>query len=344
MAKDMMIGVDLAKHVFQLHGASRTGEVVFRKKLSRSQFARFMAHHPPCSVAMEACSGAHYWAREMMRLGHRVKLIAPRYVKPFVKRHKNDAADAEAIVEAAQRPEMRTVEVKSEQQQTRAILFRTRDQFVRQRTDLVNALRAHLYEFGYIVPQGIENLRRIEEILQNATSELPDLLRELGKVLVGQIEQKTEVIRCLDKRIKESACESDDARRLQTIPGVGPITALAVEAFAPELATFRRGRDFAAWLGLVPRQHSSGGKQRLGRVSKAGQSDIRRLLIIGAMSRLNWLGRKSIKEGSWLDRLAGRKPRMLVAVALANKMARIIWAIATRKEVYRDPGPSPAAC
>lgn len=344
MTKDMMIGVDLAKHAFQLHGASMTGEVLFRKKLSRSQFARFMAHHPPCTVAMEACSGAHYWAREMMRFGHRVKLIAPRYVKPFVKRHKNDAADAEAIVEAAQRPEMRTVEVKSEQQQTRAILFRTREQLVRQRTDLVNALRAHLYEFGYVVPQGIANLGRIQEILQNATSELPDLLRELGKVLVGQIEQKTEVIRCLDKRIKETAGESDDARRLQTIPGVGPITALAVEAFAPELATFRRGRDFAAWLGLVPRQHSSGGKQRLGRVSKAGQSDIRRLLIIGAMSRLNWLGRKSIKEGSWLDRLAGRKPRMLVAVALANKMARIIWAIATRKEVYRDPGPSPVAC
>jgi len=344
VAKDTMIGVDLAKHVFQVHGASTTGKVLFRRKLSRSQFPRFMAQQEPCVIAMEACGSAHYWAREMMRLGHTVKLIAPRYVKPFVKRHKNDAADAEAIVEAAQRPEMRTVEVKSEKQQARAILFRTREQLVRQRTDLVNALRAQLYEFGYIVPQGIGHLDRIEEILMTPASDIPDLVRELGQLLIAQIRQKTEVIHGLDTRIRETACDSEDARRLQTIPGVGPITALAIEAFAPELATFRRGRDFAAWLGLVPRQHSSGGKQRLGRVSKAGQRDIRRLLIIGAMSRLNWLGRKTISEGSWLDRLKGRKPRMLVAVALANKMARMIWAIATKKDVYRDPRLSLTAC
>jgi transposase len=344
MTTDTMIGVDLAKHVFQVHGASRTGEVLFRKKLSRSQFQRFMAQQRPCVVAMETCGGAHYWAREMHRLGHSVKLIAPRYVKPFVKRHKNDAADAEAIVEAAQRPEMCSVEVKSEEQQARAILFRTREQFVRQRTDLVNALRAHLYEFGYAVPQGIGNLGRLEEILLAPETGIPGLVRELGQVLLGQIGQKNEAIHHLDQRIRATAGESEDARRLQTIPGVGPITALAIEAFAPDLSTFRRGRDFAAWLGLVPRQHSSGGKQRLGRVSKAGQRDIRRLLIIGAMSRLNWLGRKSISEGSWLDRLKGRKPRMLVAVALANKMARMIWAIATRKEVYRDPELTLPAC
>lgn len=339
-----MIGVDLAKHVFQLHGASTTGDVLFRKKLSRNQFHRFMAGQKPCNVAMEACGGSHYWAREMQRLGHTVKLIAPRYVKPFVKRHKNDAADAEAIVEAAQRPEMRGVEVKSEQQQARAILFRTREQLVRQRTDLVNALCAHLYEFGYAVPQGLGHLRRLEEILLAPETGIPELVRDLGQILLNQIGQKNEAVHQLDRRIRDTAGESDDARRLQTIPGVGPATALAIEAFAPDLSTFRRGRDFAAWLGLVSRQHSSGGKQRLGRISKAGQSDIRRLLIIGAMSRLNWLGRKSIVEGSWLDRLKGRKPRMLVAVALANKMARMIWAVATRKEVYRDPALSLRAC
>lgn len=344
MTKDTMIGVDLAKHVFQLHGASMSGQALFRKKLTRQRFQHFMAEQEPCVVVMEACGSAHHWAREMARLGHEVKLVAPRYVTPFVKRHKNDAADAEAIVEAAQRPGMRFVETKTEAQQARAILFRTREQLVRQRTDLINALRAHLYENGYIVAQGIGHLGRLEEILNEPNSELPELVRELGRVLLEQIAGKTEVVQGLDRRIKDLAAQSRDARRLQTIPGVGPVTALAIEAFAPPIESFRCGRDFAAWLGLVPRQHSSGGKQRLGRVSKAGQRDIRRLLIIGAMSRLNWLGRKSIREGSWLDRLVARKPRMLVAVALANKMARTIWAMATRQEDYRDPARAITAC
>lgn len=343
MTEDIMIGVDLAKNVFQIHGASMSGQVLFRKKLTRQRFRNFMAGQRPGVVVMEACGSSHYWAREMMRLGHEAKLIAPRYVAPFVKRHKNDAADAEAIVEAAQRPEMRFVEPKTEAQQARAILFRTREQLVRQRTDLINALRAHLYEYGYIVAQGASHLGRFEEILAEPNSELPDLVRELGQLLLEQIARKGEAIQSLNVQIKELAAQSRDARRLQTIPGVGPVTALAIEAFAPPLETFRSGRDFAAWLGLVPRQHSSGGKQRLGRVSKAGQRDIRRLLIIGAMSRLNWLGRKSIPEGSWLDRLAARKPRMLVAVALANKMARTIWAMATKQEDYRDPVRAVAA-
>jgi transposase len=330
MTKDTMIGVDLAKHVFQLHGASMSGQALFRKKLTRQRFQHFMAEQEPCVVVMEACGSAHHWAREMARLGHEVKLVAPRYVTPFV--------------EAAQRPGMRFVETKTEAQQARAILFRTREQQVRQRTDLINALRAHLYENGYIVAQGIGHLGRLEEILNEPNSELPELVRELGRVLLEQIAGKTEVVQGLDRRIKDLAAQSRDARRLQTIPGVGPVTALAIEAFAPPLESFRCGRDFAAWLGLVPRQHSSGGKQRLGRVSKAGQRDIRRLLIIGAMSRLNWLGRKSIREGSWLDRLAARKPRMLVAVALANKMARTIWAMATRQEDYKDPARAVTAC
>ncbi|AWI62525.1 IS110 family transposase [Sinorhizobium fredii] len=341
--KDTMIGVDLAKSVFVLHGASMTGQVKFRKKLSRSQFLKFMADQSPAVVVMESCGSAHYWARQMMELGHKVRLIAPQYVRPFVKRQKNDAADAEAIVIAAQRPEMRFVEPKSELQQAKAVLFRARERLVHQRTELVNALRAVLYEYGHTIPQGIVHLKRIEALLDESNSDLPGLVREECRDLLAQICEKTVRIEVKMKKIKVVAAETDATRRLQTMPGVGPITALAVEAFAPAMASFKRGRDFAAWLGLVPRQHSTGGKERLGRVSKAGQVDIRKLLIIGAMSRLTWLGRKSIPEGSWLARMLGRKPKMLVAIALANKMARAIWAMLTKKEDYRDPALDTAA-
>jgi transposase len=338
-----MIGVDLAKNVFQLHAASMTGHPKYRKKLPRNNFAAFMAQQPPAIVVMEACGSAHYWAREMIKLGHEVKLIAPQYVKPFVKRQKNDAADAEAIVTAAQRPEMRFVDPKTAEQQSRAILFRARERLVHQRTELVNALRACLYEYGHVVPQGIHHIKRIEGILDVPNSDLPDLMREECKDLLVQIGEKTVRINARTGKIKALAAEADAARRLQTIPGVGPLTALAVEAFAPAMESFKCGRDFAAWLGLVPRQFSSGGKERLGRISKAGQADIRRLLIIGAMSRLNWLGRKSIPEDSWLARLAARKPRMLVAIALANKMARTIWALMTKGEDYRDSAQAAVA-
>lgn len=246
-------------------------------------------------------------------------------------------ADAEAIVIAAQRPEIRFVEPKSEEQQARAVLFRARERLVHQRTELVNALRGILYEYGHTVPQGIENLKFIERLLDDPSTDLPSLVRDECWDLIAQIAEKTTRIKAKTKIAQELSRGTDTARRLQTMPGVGPLTALAVEAFAPAMTSFRRGRDFAAWLGLVPRQHSSGGKDRLGRVSKAGQADIRRLLIIGAMSRLTWLGRKSIPDGSWLARLAARKPRMLVAIALANRMARAIWAMLTRKEDYRDP-------
>lgn len=332
-----MIGVDLAKSVFQLHGASMTGQMQFRKKLSRQGFYKFMAEQPPAVVVMEACGSAHYWAREVTKLGHDVKLIAPHYVRPFVKRQKNDAADAEAIVIAAQRPEMRFVEPKSVEQQSRAILFRARERLVHQRTELVNALRAYLYEYGHVVPQGIHQIKRIEEILDSPNSDLPNLMREECRDLLEQITEKTVRINVRTCKIKALAAQADTARRLQTIPGVGPLTALAVEAFAPPMENFRCGRDFAAWLGLVPRQFSSGGKERLGRISKAGQSDIRKLLIVGAMSRLNWMGRKSIPEGSWLARISMRKPRMIVAIALANKMARTIWAMLMKNEDYRVP-------
>ena len=340
---DTMIGVDLAKNVFHLHGASMTGQLKFRKKLSRPQFRAFLSTQPPAVIVMEACGSASYWARVLSGMGHEVKLIAPQYVKPFVKRQKNDAADAEAIVIAAQRPEMRFVPPKTKKQQARAILFRNRERLVNQRTELVNSLRSILYEFGHTIPQGIGNVSRGYEILEDPNCDLPDLVRQECRDLLELIEETTVRIAAKLKRIKALSTETEAAKRLQTMPGVGPLSALAIEAFAPPLETFARGRDFAAWLGLVPRQHSSGGKPRLGRMSKAGQSDIRRLLIIGAMSRLSRLGRKSIPKGSWLERMLARKPKMLVAVALANKMARALWAMQMTKESYRDPTQTVAA-
>jgi transposase len=299
--KDMMIGVDLAKSVFQVPGASMTGQVKFRKKLSREQFRRFMAEQAKSIVVFEACGSASHWAREMVKLGHEARLIAPQYVHPFVKRQKNDAADAEAIVIAAQRPEMRFFEPKTEAQQALAVVFRARDRLVRQRTELVNALRSTLYEFGHVVPQGIVQLKRIEAILNADGNGLPAIVCDECHDLLAQIADKTVRIEVKTKSAKALATQTGTAKRLQSMPGVGLLTALSVKAFAPSMSSFRRGRDFAAWLGLVPRQYSSGGRERLGRVSKAGQADIRRLLIIGAMSRLNWLGRRKIIQGSWLD-------------------------------------------
>jgi len=332
-----IIGVDLAKNSFQLHGASTDGSVVFRKKLTRPQFRQFMADHPPCVVAMEACGSAHYWARQMVRFGHQPRLLSPGYVKPFVKRHKNDAADAEAIVEAAHRPTMRFVEPKTEGQQSRTIVFRTREQLVNQRTELVNALRAYLYELGYVVPQGIGHLRRLAEIVEDENTELPDLVREICRDLLNRIAGMTARLETLKKTIDALSREAETSHRLQTMPGVGPIAALAIETFAPPMETFKRGRDFAAWLGLVPLQKSTGGKQRLGKISKMGQRDIRRLLILGAMAVVRWASQKGVPEGSWLARMIAKKPRMLVAIALANKMARGIWAMMTKCENYRNP-------
>jgi transposase len=329
--------VDLAKTAFQIHAASLTGELLFRKQVRRPQFLQFMASQLPALVVMEACGSAHYWARELMNAGHEVKLIAPQYVRPFVKRQKNDAADAEAIVIAARQPEMRFVVPKSEDQQTRAVLFRCRERLVRQRTELVNALRGMLYEFGLVVPKGIAHLKRVEELVRDDSIELPTLVRKECQDLLEQIDEQSIRIAEKTRTMVGLSEESGVAQRLETMPGVGPLTALAVEAFAPSMEHFRSGRDFAAWLGLVPRQFSSGGKERLGRVSKAGQADIRRLLIMGAMARVSWASRKPPVQGTWMARMLVRKPRMLVAIALANKMARMIWAMLTKQENYRDP-------
>lgn len=342
MQRPTIIGVDLAKRVFQVHGAAADGSVVFRKKLSRAQFLPFLAAQPRSTVAMEACATAHDWGREVEKLGHVVRLIAPIYVKPFVKRQKNDAADAEAIAEAASRPTMRFVTVKTAEQQARAAIFRTRDLLVRQRTQLINALRGHLAEHGVIAPQGPAHVKRLADAIGDPQSALPSVIRDIGRLYLDQIAALTEKLGELERSLRAQAARGEATLRLQTMPGIGPITAMAIESFAPPMETFHRGRDFAAWLGLTPLQRSTGGKQRLGKTSKMGQRDIRRLLIIGAMAVVRAANRRGPPEGSWLARMLWRKPRMLVAVALANKMARSVWAMLTKQENYRDPAAAPA--
>ena len=337
MEQVIMIGIDLAKHGFQLHGAWTDGSVAFRKKLSRRNLLDFLASQPRCVVAMEACASAHHWGREFTELGHDVKLIAPIYVKPFVKRQKNDAADAEAICEAAQRPTMHFVAVKTAEQQARGMLFRTRDLLVRQRTQTINALRGHLAEFGVVAAQGPAHVSRLALALEDPGLALPDQVRELGRLLFDRIVELSAEIGRLEKELHVCARRDEDAARLMTIPGVGPITAMALQAFAPPMESFRRGRDFAAWLGLVPRQHSTGGKPRLGKISRMGQRDLRRLLITGAMAVVRHASRRGVTSDPWLARMLARKPRMLIAVALANRMARIVWALMTKKERYRAP-------
>ncbi|WP_146591171.1 IS110 family transposase [Puniceibacterium confluentis] len=337
MEEVTVIGIDLAKSVFQLPGATVTGAPMFRKKLSRAQVLKFLGEQPPCLVAMEACASSHYWGREIMKLGHEVRLIPPIYVKPFVKRQKNDANDAEAIAEAVVRPTMRFVPVKSAEQQARSMVFKTRDLFVRQRNAIINALRGHLMEYGIIAPPGRTFVKRLAKQIDAPNSDLPPVVIELCRLHLDQLDAVTEKIKRIEKRLKEAAGSDPETIRLQTAPGVGPVSAMAIQAFAPPLEGFRRGRDFAAWLGLVPVQKSTGGKQVLGRTSKMGQRDIRRLLIIGAMTRVRWAVRNGAPKGSWLEQMLARKPRMLVAIALANKTARAIWAMMTKKEDFKDP-------
>ena len=336
MGEVITIGLDLAKSVFQAHGADGSGEVVFRKKLRRDQMRGFFGGQPRCLVAMEACASAHYWAREIGALGHETRLIAPAYVKPFVKRQKNDMADAEAICEAAQRPTMRFVAPKSAEAQAAGVVFRTRDLLVRQRTQLINALRGHLAEFGHIARKGPGHSARLIELVRDLTAELPPAARSVLIVIVDSLEAMQGKIAALDREIAARARSSEAARRLMTIPGVGPVTATAMVALAPPASTFRRGRDFAAWLGLTPRQHSSGGKERLGRTSKMGERSLRRLLILGASSAARMAARNGARD-PWLARMLARKPRMLVTVALANKMARIVWALMAHGGSYRAP-------
>ncbi len=335
MEEVTIIGIDLAKRSFQVHGAKADGSVAFRRKLSRGKVLSFLASQPPCMVAMEACAGAHYWGREIAALGHEVRLVPPIYVKPFVKRNKNDAADAEAITEAAERPTMHFVAVKTEAQQAQAMLFHTRDLLVRQRTQTINALRGHLAEYGVVAPKGRARIWQLAAVLEDGDCGLPEAVVELGRLLFGRIEELDEKIDELDRGLLARSREDEETARLMTIPGIGPVTAMAIQAFAPPMESFRRGRDFSAWLGLVPRQHTTGGKPRLGGISKMGQRDLRRLLVSGAMTVVTHAIRRGEITDPWLAGMLARKPKKLVVVALANKTARTVWALATKKETYR---------
>jgi len=337
MSKVSTIGLDLAKNVFQVHGADASGAVLVRKKLRRDQVLKFLAAQPTCTVAMEACASSHYWAREIAKLGHEVRLIAPDYVKPFVRRQKNDAADAEAICEAAQRPTMRFVAVKSEEQQAAAVVFRARDLLVRQRTQTINAMRGHLAEFGIVAAKGPFHVAKLVAAIEDDRSGIPEMARPILRLLVEQLRSLDERVALLDRELARRAKEDAEAKRLMTIPGIGPITATALAALAPTAQAFKRGRDFAAWLGLTPLQRSTGGKQKLGETSRMGERTLRRLLIIGASAAVRWAMRKGSTADPWLARMLNRKPPMLVIVALANKTARIVWALIARGGTYRAP-------
>jgi transposase len=332
------IGVDLAKTVFQLHGVDARGEVVFRRKLRRSTVLDFLRDLPPCLVGLEACATAHFWGREIGALGHEVRLIPPAYVKPYVRRQKNDAADAEAICEAVTRPHMRFVPVKSAERQGVLMLHRARDLLMRQRTMTLNAVRAHLAEFGIIAAQGPHKLLSLVGAIEAGDGpNLPPMAQTALTSLATQLATLTDEIRQLEGRLLAWHRADETSRRLASIPGIGLITATALAASVPDPAVFRNGRQFAAFLGLVPRQNSSGGKERLGRISKMGDGYLRRLLVVGATSVVRRASRNPTATGAWVRGLLERKPARLATVAVANKTARIAWAILARGETYRTP-------
>ena len=330
------IGLDLAKSVFQVHCADRDGQPVMRKKLRRAQVLEFFRKLPPCLVAMEACSSAHHWARSLQDLGHEVRLIPPQYVKPFVKTNKNDATDAEAICEAAMRPTMRFAPIKSAEQQAVLSLHRARDLLVRQRTMLINALRGHCGEFGIITSVGACNIGKLIEIIEDREDKrIPELARETLLLLIEQMRAVEVRIGALEKKLKAWHRTNEASCRLETIPGIGVITATALVATIGDASQFQSGRQLAAWLGLVPKQNSSGGKDRLGRISKRGDRYLRRLLVHGARAVLRWTRARKQERSGWVQALLARRPTNVVLVAMANKTARVVWAMLRREQTYR---------
>ena len=331
------IGLDIAKNMFQVHGIDAAEKVVVRKQLRRGQVIKFFEAVPPCLVGMEACATAHYWARELTKLGHQVRLMPAKDVKAYVKRNKNDAADEEGICEAVGRPTMRFVGVKSAEQQGRLMQHRTRDLLMRQRTQAINALRAHMAELGIVAAQGREGLKELLAIIADERDErLPIDARASLIVLAAQLQALHTMIGSIEKRLIVQHRANEASKRLESIHGIGIIGASAIAATVTDPKAFRSGRDFAAWIGLVPREASTGGKQKLGPISKQGDRYLRRILVVGAHSVLR-RAKQSPQKYPWLTQLLARRPFKVVAIALANKMARIAWALLASGGIYRAP-------
>ena len=329
------IGLDLAKHWFQVHGVDAAGKILVKRKLRRTEVIAFFKALEPCLVGMEACASAHHWARELIALGHEVKLMPPAYVKAYVKRNKNDAADAEAICEAVTRPSMRFVPVKDADQQSVLMMHRVRNLLIKQRTMLVNALRAHLAEFGIIAPQGLRHVEELKGAIDEDRLALPDIARSMLRLVVAQLNDTQAKVQEIEARLAQWHRNSPVSKLLASVPGVGIMGASAIAATVSDPNLFRSGREFAAWLGMTPRQNSSGGKEKLGGTSKRGDKYIRCLLISGAVAILRHTRTRTTKDAEWVRGLLARKPPKVAAVALANKTARIVWAVMKRGVAYQ---------
>lgn len=342
MKKVTTIGLDIAKKVFQLHGVDEHGQIVLQKQLARKDVLEWFSNQQPCLIGIEACATATFWAREISKFGHDVKLIPPAYVKPYVRRQKNDRADAGAICEAVSRPSMRFVAIKTPEQQEIQVLHRAREMLVTQRVQTTNAMRAHMAEFGIVFPLGNVGVSRaIAMIKGSGASDLPPFATKILHSLVHQIEHLRKEITRLDQHMREWHRDNPDSRRLATIPGIGVITATAIVGAIGNGKHFKSAREFSAWIGLVPNQNSSGGKDRLGRISKKGNAYLRTLLVVGATAMLQGRTRDKAAGGNWFRTLLLRKSPRVATVALANKMARVAWAVLTKGQVFRQISIAP---
>jgi transposase len=332
------IGLDIAKSVFQVHGVDANGKVIVRRQIKRRDVLTFFQKLSPCLVGIEACASSHHWSRELKALGHRVRLMPPAYVKPYVKRQKNDATDAEAICEAVARANMRFVETKTPEQQGCLMLHRTRHLFVRQQTAAINAIRAHLAEFGIVAPVGRHGVEELLDVAADRSDKrVPEVARACLVALGAQLQMlKTQILQ-FDRLIMAWHRSNEASKRLDDIPGVGPALATALVASVANPKAFRSGRDFSAWIGLVPRQHSSGGKDRLGSISKQGDRYLRGLFVAGALAVIRYAKIRDTKHRPWLTGLLARRPTKVAAIALANKIARMAWAMMARGEHYKEP-------